>query len=278
MFGQTPLLEWVHDERLTIVRGDARDPGLLRDWVPEADALVPLACLTGAPLCDRQPEAARAVILDALDLLLSLRGREQRLLYPTTNSGYGIGEERIECDESTPLRPVSLYGRLKVEAEKRILDSGNGITFRLATAFGISPRMRLDLLVNDFTYRAVTDRFIVLFEAHFKRNFIHVRDIARVFLHGLQRYAEMSGEPFNVGLDDANLSKSELCAAIRKQVPDFVWMDAPIGEDPDKRNYVVSNARIAATGFVPQISLEKGIAELVRGYRILRRRSEFSNV
>ena len=278
MFGQTPLLEWVHDERLTIVRGDACDPELLRDWVPEADALIPLACLTGAPLCDRQPEAARAVILDALDLLLSLRGREQRLLYPTTNSGYGIGEERIECDESTPLRPVSLYGRLKVEAEKRILDSGNGITFRLATAFGISPRMRLDLLVNDFTYRAVTDRFIVLFEAHFKRNFIHVRDIARVFLHGLQRYAEMSGEPFNVGLDDANLSKSELCAVIRKQVPDFVWMDAPIGEDPDKRNYVVSNARIAATGFVPQISLEKGIAELVRGYRILRRRSEFSNV
>ncbi|MFQ5513769.1 MAG: NAD-dependent epimerase/dehydratase family protein [Myxococcota bacterium] len=277
LFGQTSLLDCVHHEKLHVVRGDARDESRLRPLVAEADVLIPLACLTGAPLCDREPVAARGVILDALDALLNLRSRDQRLLYPTTNSGYGVGEEGIHCTEETPLRPVSLYGKLKVEAEQRILDSGNGITFRLATAFGISPRMRLDLLVNDFTYRAVTDRFIVLFESHFKRNFIHVRDVAHAFLHGLARYDTMNGRPYNVGLDDANLSKVELCEVIRKQVPDFIWVEAPVGEDPDKRNYIVSNARIAATGFEPRVSLEKGVVELVKGYQILRR-NQFSNV
>jgi nucleoside-diphosphate-sugar epimerase len=240
LFGQTPLLEWVHDESLRIVRGDARDADLLRELASGADTVIPLACLTGAPLCDR-------------------------------------GQEGIHCDEQTPLRPVSLYGRLKVEAEQRILDRGHGITFRLATAFGISPRMRLDLLVNDFTWRAVHDRFIVLFEAHNKRNFIHVRDIARAFLHGLAHYDTMSGEPFNVGLDDANLSKIELCEVIRREVPGFVWSEAPVGEDPDKRNYIVSNAKIGRAGFKPQVGLQQGIAELVRGYPVLGR-SPFSNV
>jgi nucleoside-diphosphate-sugar epimerase len=277
LFGQTPLLEWVHDENLRVVRGDARDADLLRELVLRADAVLPLACLTGAPLCDRDPTAARSVIVDALDLILGLLGRQQRVLYPTTNSGYGIGQEGIQCDEQTPLRPVSLYGRLKVEAEQRILDRGRGITFRLATAFGISPRMRLDLLVNDFTWRAVKDRFIVLFEAHNKRNFIHVRDIARAFLHGLAHYDEMSGEPFNVGLDDANLSKLELCEVIRREVPGFVWSEAPVGEDPDKRNYIVSNEKIGRAGFKPQVGLQQGIAELVRGFPILGR-SHFSNV
>jgi nucleoside-diphosphate-sugar epimerase len=277
LFGQTSLLEWVHDERLRIVRGDARDANLLRELAHDADAVIPLACLTGAPLCDRDPAAAQTVILDALDSLLGLLGREQRVLYPTTNSGYGIGQEGIHCDEQSPLRPVSLYGRLKVEAERRILERGHGITFRLATAFGISPRMRLDLLVNDFTWRAVTDRFIVLFEAHNKRNFIHVRDIARAFLHGLSHYDAMSGEAYNVGLDDANLSKLELCEVIRREVPEFVWFEAAVGQDPDKRNYIVSNEKIGRAGFKPQVSLQQGIAELVRGFPVLRQ-GHFSNV
>jgi nucleoside-diphosphate-sugar epimerase len=219
LFGQTPLLEWVADTRLRVVRGDARDAALLRELVTGADYVFPLACLTGAPLCERDPVAARSVVIDGLASLLGLLAREQRVIYPTTNSGYGIGEPGIHCDEQTPLRPISLYGRLKVEAEQRILDRGNAITFRLATAFGISPRMRLDLLVNDFTWRAVTDRFIVLFEAHHKRNFIHVRDIARAFLHGIEHFDAMRDEPYNVGLDDANLSKLELCEEIRQVVP-----------------------------------------------------------
>lgn len=277
LFGQTSLLDLIHDERLRVERGDARDEARLKPLLADAEWILPLACLTGAPLCDREPMGARAVIVEAVESLLRLRSREQKILYPTTNSGYGIGEPGIHCTEKTPLRPLSLYGRLKVEAEQRILDSGNAISFRLATAFGISPRMRLDLLVNDFTYRAVTDRFIVLFESTFKRNFIHVRDIARAFLHGMQNFDAMSVEPYNVGLDDANLSKTELCEAIRNHVPEFVWTEAPVGSDPDGRNYIVSNAKLAATGFRPEVSLDRGIAELVRGYQILRR-TQFSNV
>ena len=277
MFDQTSLLGFVHQERLRVVRGDARDEETLRGLVSAADIVIPLACLTGAPLCDRDPHAAKTVILDGIDSILGQLSRDQRILYPTTNSGYGIGQEGLHCDEESPLRPVSLYGRLKVDAEKRILDSGNGVTFRLATAFGISPRMRLDLLVNDFTWRAVKDRFIVLFEAQNKRNFIHVRDIARVFVHGIDHYAEMNGEPYNVGLDDANLSKLELCERIRRQVPEFVWNEAEVGEDPDKRNYIVSNAKIARAGFKPEVSLDQGIAELIRGFPVLGTR-HFSNV
>ncbi len=277
LFGQTPLLEWVADERLRVVRGDARNGDLLAGLVADADAVFPLACLTGAPLCDRDPFAAHTVIVEGLQTLLDLMGSGQRIVYPTTNSGYGIGKEGIHCDEQTPLRPISLYGRLKVEAEKRVLDRGNAITFRLATAFGISPRMRLDLLVNSFTWRAVTDRFIVLFEARNKRNFIHVRDIARAFLHGLEQFETMKDEPYNVGLDDANLDKVELCERIRREVPGFFWTEAPVGEDPDKRNYIVSNEKIARTGFKPRVSLQEGIAELVRGYAILDPR-QYSNV
>jgi nucleoside-diphosphate-sugar epimerase len=277
LFGQTALLEWVHEPRLRIVRGDARDAQCLRELVADADTVFPLACLTGAPLCDRDPTAARSVIVDGIDALLGLLSPDQRVVYPNTNSGYGIGQQGIHCDEESPLRPVSLYGRLKVEAERRILERGHGVALRLATVFGISPRMRLDLLVNDFTWRAVTDRFIVLFEARNKRNFIHIRDVARAFRHVLEHYEAMDGQVFNVGLDDANLDKVELCEAIRRHVPDFVWFEAPVGKDPDQRNYIVSNEKIGRVGFKPQVSLSHGIAELVRGFPILRRAS-FSNV
>jgi len=276
MFGQTSLLDCCHDSRLEIVRGDARNAPLVKGLVERADIVIPLACLTGAPLCDRDPIGARSVILDALEPILEARSG-QPVLYPTTNSGYGIGESDSQCTEESPLRPVSLYGRLKVEAEKRVLAAGESVTFRLATAFGSSPRMRLDLLLNDFTYRAVVDRFIVLFEARFRRNFVHVRDIARAFLHAIERFDAMKGQAYNVGLDEANLDKVGLCEAIKRHVPELYWTEAHVGEDPDKRDYLVSNAKIRATGFEPEFTLDRGIAELVKSYQVLRR-SQFSNV
>lgn len=277
LYNQSSLLNCCYDDRLTIIRGDARDRNLISSCLKGADAVFPLACLTGAPACDKDPVGAKTVILDAIKMLLELRSKDQIIIYPTTNSGYGIGEEGVYCTEETPLRPVSLYGRLKVEAEQAVLEAGNSITVRLATAFGISPRMRLDLLVNDFTYRAVTDRFIILFEAHFKRNYIHVRDIAKAFVHCLDNYDTMKDEPYNVGLSEANLSKWELCEEIKKQVPGFYFVEAAVGEDPDKRNYIVSNAKIEKTGFRPDVSLQKGIAELIKGYKVISR-NQFSNV
>ena len=243
----------------------------------EADAIFPLACLTGAPLCAKDPEAAEAILLGAVQMILELKSKDQMVIFPTTNSGYGVGEKGIHCTEETPLRPISLYGKLKCDAEKAILDSGAGITLRLATAFGVSPRMRLDLLVNDFTYRAVYDRFIVLFEAHFKRNFIHVRDVAKAFLHALNNFDAMKNEPYNVGLSDANLSKMELCEEIKKHVPEFYFIESNIGEDPDKRDYVVSNEKIEATGYKQDVSLSDGIAELVKGYQIVKR-NQYANI
>jgi nucleoside-diphosphate-sugar epimerase len=277
MYNQASLLDCCYDGKLTIIRGDARDRGLMAGCLKKADAIFPLACLTGAPLCARDPVGARSTNLDAIKMLLEMRSPRQSIIFPTTNSGYGVGQEGIYCTEETPLRPISLYGTLKVEAEKAVLEAGNAITLRLATVFGISPRMRLDLLVNDFTYRAVTDRCVVMFEAHFKRNYIHVRDVARAFLHCLGNFEEMKDEPYNVGLSEANLSKLELCQEIKKQVPDFYFVEAPIGEDTDKRNYIVSNAKIEATGFKPEVSLQAGIAELIKGYQVIRR-NQFSNV
>ncbi|HUC92017.1 MAG TPA: NAD(P)-dependent oxidoreductase [Paenibacillus sp.] len=277
MYNQTSLLDCCHDEKFTLVRGDARDRSLMAKLMKQADAIIPLACLTGAPLCAKDPVAAQTVNLDAIKLILELRSPEQRIVFPTTNSGYGVGQEGVFCTEETPLNPISLYGRLKVDAEQAILDAGNSVTLRLATVFGISPRMRLDLLVNDFTYRAVYDRFIVLFEAHFKRNYIHVRDVSKAFIHALDHFDQMKGQPYNVGLSDANLSKLELCQEIRKQIPDFYFVEAAIGEDPDKRNYIVSNEKIEKTGYRPDVSLEQGIAELIKGYQIIKR-NQYANI
>ena len=277
LYGQASLLDCCHHQGLTIIRGDARDRAVLAAAVKQADAIIPLACLTGAPACDRNPAEARRINLEAIRLLLELRSRTQPIIFPTTNSGYGVGQAGIHCTEETPLRPVSLYGQLKVEAEQAVLEAGHSVTLRLATAFGISPRMRLDLLVNDFVYRAVTDRFLVVFQGHFKRNYIHVRDIAQAFLHALTHLETMNGQPYNVGLSDANLSKLELCAEIKKQIPAFYYVEAAIGEDPDKRNYIVSNEKIERTGFRPRVSLQDGIAELIKGYQVVRR-TMYANV
>lgn len=277
MYNQSSLLDVCHNEALTIVRGDVRDTALLRKLVAKADALFPLACLVGAPLCDKMPVEARSINFDAVKALIDCSSPSQRIIFPTTNSGYGVGEAGIFCTEETPLRPISLYGVLKAEIEQALLDSGRAITLRLATAFGVSPRMRLDLLVNDFTYRAVTDRFVILFEAHFKRNYAHVRDIARAFLHGLEHWDAMKNQPYNVGLSDANLSKMELCLEIQKQLPSFTILEAPVGKDPDQRNYIVSNAKIEKTGFKALVTLPQGIAELIKGYQVIRR-NQYANI
>ena len=277
MYNQSSLLDCVNNKKLTVVRGDVRDEKIISQYIKDVDFIIPLAAIVGAPACDKDPESARAINLEAIKMILKLRNPNQKIIYPDTNSGYGVGQKDISCDENTPLNPISLYGRLKVEAEKVILESKNAIVFRLATVFGASPRMRLDLLVNDFVYRAVNDRFIVLFEAHFKRNYIHIRDVARAFIHAIDNFESMKNEPYNIGLSDANLSKMELCEEIKKQLPSFYFVEAKIGEDIDKRDYIVNNEKIEKTGFKPEVSLTEGIAELIKGYQIIKR-NQFANI
>ena len=277
MFKQNPLAHVCANPDFDVVRGDARDEALIKDLVKDADVVIPLAALVGAPLCNNDKIGTETINRDAVIMMMKLLSKDQRILMPITNSGYGIGEKGKFCTEETPLRPISLYGTTKVEAEAAALERGNAISFRLATVFGMAPRFRLDLLVNDFVYRAVHDRAVVLFEADFKRNYIHIRDVARAFMHGLENFESMKNEPYNVGLSDANLSKRELCEKIREHVPNFVFMEAPIGEDPDKRDYIVSNEKIEKTGFMPAYSLDDGIRELIKGYRMIRN-SQYGNV
>lgn len=276
-FNQNSLLDCCQYEKFQVVRGDCRNEALVKPLVARADLIMPLAALVGVPLCNTDAIATQTTNQEAVEMLCRLAGRQQWLIMPVTNSGYGVGEKGKFCTEDSPLRPLSTYGVTKVRAEEAVLARENSISFRLATVFGMSPRMRTDLLVNDFVYRAVHDRAVVVFEGHFKRNYIHIRDVARTFLHGIAHFDQMKGKPFNVGLDDANLSKLELCAVIQKHLPKFVFVEAPIGEDPDKRDYIVSNARIAATGFKPEWSLDRGIVELVKGFTILRN-TIYSNV
>ncbi|MGZ3807574.1 MAG: NAD-dependent epimerase/dehydratase family protein [Bacteriovorax sp.] len=277
MFAQSSLTDLCWNEHLEIVRGDCRDEKLIKGLLAKADIVIPLAALVGAPMCDKDRVGAASINQEAVEMICKHLSREQRILMPVSNSGYGIGSGQDFCTEESPLRPISLYGITKVNAEAAILQRENSISFRLATVFGISPRMRLDLLVNDFVYRAVTDRAVVIFEGHFKRNFIHVRDVAKVFLHGINNFEKMRGQAFNVGLEDANLSKIQLCEVIKSVLPQFVYLEAPIGEDPDKRDYIVSNRKILSTGFSPDWSLKRGIVELVKGYQIIRN-SKYGNV
>lgn len=277
MFGQTSLSHVCHNPKLTIIAGDVRDESLIKREVPKHDALLTLAAWVGAPLCNRDPKVAEEVNVKAIKMVHKYKTNNQMMIYPCTNSGYGIGQDGIFCDENTPLNPISHYGVQKVEAEKYLLDSGEALTFRFATLFGMSPRMRLDLLVNDFTYRAINDKAIVLFESHFKRNYLHVRDASKAFIHAIDNYAKMKGKPYNVGLSDANLSKRELCEVIKKQIPDFVFIESEIGEDPDKRNYIVSNARIESTGYKTDWSLDAGVSELLKGFKFLKR-NQYANV
>jgi len=277
MFRQTSLTDCCGYDTFNVIRGDCRDKDVIKPHLATADAIIPLAALVGAPLCDRDKLGAETINFGAVQMLCELASPDQRVLLPVTNSGYGIGEPGKFCTEESPLRPISHYGRTKVRAEEVVLARDNSLSFRLATVFGMSPRMRLDLLVNDFVYRAVHDRAMLIFEGHFKRNFIHVRDVARAFRHGLANFETMKGRPYNVGLEEANLSKIELCEVIRRHVPSFTYLEAPVGEDPDKRDYIVSNQRLLGTGFRTEWDLDRGIRELLKGFRILRN-SVYANV
>ncbi len=271
MYGQQSLFQLCADARFEFVYGDARCEELMRGLVSKADVLIPLAAIVGAPACDRDPGLARSLNLEAVVLLNRLRSRNQLVIYPTTNSGYGTKSGAVHCTEQTPLEPISLYGRTKVQAEAELLGSPNAITLRLATVFGFSSRMRLDLLVNSFVYLALKDRYIVIFEKDFKRNYVHIRDVADCFVHCIQHSDGMVGRPYNVGLDAANLSKEELALKIKQYVPDFYIHFSEVGSDPDKRNYVVSNQRLREAGFEARRTLDEGIQELIKGYRMMPR-------
>ena len=273
MYGQHSLFHLCADPRFEFVLGDARNETLMRALVKEADVLIPLAAIVGAPACSRDPRLAESVNLDAVRLLNRLRSPQQLVVYPMTNSGYGTKSGDVHCTEEMPLEPISLYGKTKVEAEADLLGSPNVISVRLATVFGMSPRMRLDLLVNHFTYAAVTDGYIVIFEKTFKRNYIHIRDVADSFIHCIEHAERMAGRPYNVGLDGANLSKEELAQKISKYVPTFYIHFSDVGSDPDRRNYIVSNERMRQAGFGARRSLDEGIQELVKGYRLMGRTS-----
>lgn len=271
VYQQNSLFHLCADGRFHFICGDARDETLMRKLISQADVLIPLAAVVGAPACDRDPLFAQSVNLDAVCLLNRLRSSAQLVVYPTTNSGYGTKTGDVFCTEETALEPISLYGQTKTQAERELLDSPNAITLRLATVFGMSPRMRLDLLVNHFVYAAVTDGYIVIFEKHFKRNYIHIRDVADCFVYSIENAKRMLGRPYNVGLDAANLSKEELALKIKEHVPNFYIHFAEVGSDPDKRNYIVSNQRLRELGFEAKRSLEDGIQELLKGYRMMGR-------
>jgi len=280
MYGQTSLFDVMYHKKLKLIRGDARDEKLIKECLGGTGFIIPLACLVGAPICDKNPKDAKEINLGAIEMIIKLRDkRTQKIIFPNTNSGYGYMEEGISfCDETSPLHPVSLYGELKVAAEKALLDDGEAITLRLATVFGMSPRMRLDLLVNDFVYTAVKVGSMEIFEPHFKRNYIHVRDVANAFIHAMDNFEKMKGEPYNVGLSDANLSKLELCEEIKKQLPSFTYTISESGKDPDKRDYIVSNEKIEKTGFKPDFSIQDGIVELIKGYQVIDSREGLTNV
>lgn len=277
MFKQASLNNCCYHPNFSILKGDIREKRTISSLIKSADVVIPLAALVGAPLCNLDPIGASSINHDAMELMIKLLSKDQIVIMPTTNSAYGIGEKDNYCNEESPLRPISQYAIEKVEIEKKLMQHPNAISFRLATVFGMSPRMRIDLLVNDFTYRAVNDGFVVLFESHFKRNYIHVRDVSRVFNHALNNHENMKSEIYNVGLSDANVSKKELCQRIQMQLPNFVYVDEQIRKDPDQRNYIVSNEKIEATGFSPEFSLDQGIKELIKGYAMIKN-SQFSNI
>ena len=277
MYKQASLNHVCHHPNFSVFKGDIRIESMMAPLIKKADIVIPLAALVGAPMCSQDPVGATTVNHDAIALMLKLLSKQQMVLMPTTNSAYGTGDKNNFCTEESPLNPISLYAKEKVGIEKELLQRENAISFRLATVFGMSPRMRIDLLVNDFAYRAVHDRFVVLFESSFKRNYVHVRDVSRVFQHAIEHFDKMKGQIYNVGLSDANVSKRELCEHIQRQVPDFVFLDAPVGKDPDQRNYIVSNAKIEATGFKPMYSLDMGIGDLIKGYTMIKN-TRYGNV
>lgn len=270
IFNQSSLLDVIHNKNLTVIKDDVRNYNLLKNQVSKHDIIIPLAAVVGAPACKKDLIYSTQLNFEQIKNISNLSSKDQKIIFPVTNSGYGIGQKDIYCDENTPLNPISHYGKTKVDAEKVLLDVGNAVTLRLATVFGSSTRMRTDLLVNDFVYRACKDNFIVLFESHFKRNYIHIRDVSNAFIYSIDNFDKMKGEPYNLGLSEANLSKMELCLKIKEKIKNFNILEAPLAEDPDKRDYIVSNEKIENTGWKPLYTIENGIEELIKLYSFLK--------
>jgi nucleoside-diphosphate-sugar epimerase len=270
MYKQTPLINYCYKGDFEFIKGDVRDREKLLPLIKEADIIIPLAAIVGFPACERDKDLAEQVNYEHVKFIAENMTPDTKLVYPNTNSGYGIGEEDTFCTEETPLNPISHYGITKCKAEDVVLSVG-GVSLRLATVFGVSPRMRLDLLVNDFTYKAYNDGYIVLFEKDFKRNYIHVQDVALTFIRAMIDYKQMSGEAYNVGRSDSNLSKLELAEKIKEQIPKFSIQWDEIASDPDKRDYIVSNEKLESLTprWKPHYSLESGISELLKSFSIL---------
>jgi nucleoside-diphosphate-sugar epimerase len=268
MYRQPSLASVISNPNLNLVYADVRDYGTVKKYISTADVVIPLAAIVGAPACAKDPLVASSINKDATIWLFNQLSRDQQIIMPTTNSAYGSGENNNYCDENSPLRPLSLYAKDKVIVEQELMHSAQATSLRLATVFGISPRMRLDLLVNNFVHRALTDKFIVLFEGQFKRNYVHVRDVSRAFCFAIEHPEGMQGEIFNFGLSEANISKVKLCEEIQKHIPEFTFLEAPFGKDPDQRNYIVSNNKIESRGIKAQINLSDGILELIKGLKM----------
>lgn len=279
MYRQKTPFNFVNNPNFKFVYGDARNKSLLKSIISDYETIIPLAAIVGMPACKLHAEDAKSTNLEAITMLNELRDNNQKIIYPNTNSGYGTKSGEVFCTEETPLEPISSYGQQKCQAEELLLEeSKNAITLRLATVFGTSPRMRTDLLVNDFVLKAMREGSAVIFEGDAKRNYLHVRDVARVFEHCIKNFELMKNKPYNVGLENANLSKIELAEKIKSFIPEFEIIRKEIGEDPDKRDYIVSNQRILKTGFKPKFSLDAGIKELIKGYEILLKNDPYKNI
>jgi nucleoside-diphosphate-sugar epimerase len=269
LYKQTSVAPLSHNPNLNFILGDVRDDDLLKSLVESHDVIIPLAAIVGMPACKENPQLAIDVNFKQVDNIVKWIRPDQKLIIPNTNSQYGSSTEIIT--EDSPFKPLSLYAETKCDAEKAVLKSGNGIVLRLATVFGMSYRMRTDLLVNDFVYKAMTDGYLVLFESHFVRNYIHVRDVANTFLFMIENYFSCNNNAFNVGLTSANCTKLELANKIQQFIPDLVIVENNFKQDFDQRNYMVSNNKLESQGWLPKFTLEDGIKELIKGYQLVKK-------
>ena len=269
-FGYNSLLHLVSNFNFNFIYGDVRDEKLLKKTIPNFDVIIPLSAIVGAPQCDSNPVDAKLINRDSVITMNKIRTPEQKIIFPNTNSGYGTTAGDLHCTEETPLNPISLYGITKTEAEEHLLNSNkDAITLRLATVFGMSPRMRTSLLVNDFVFKALNDGYLVIYEKDFKRNYVHVRDVSRCFEHCIKNYEAMKNNSYNVGLDSANLSKEELAEKVKNHIPKLDITYKEIDKDPDKRNYIVSSKKLMNSGFECKHDLDYGIEEMIRGYGLI---------
>ena len=268
MYNQTSLLDLSNNPNFTFHYGDVREWSKLKYLVEQVDIVIPLAALVGFPLCEKDKDLATSINTTQIQNIVDILSDDQMILYPNTNSGYGIRGNGM-VDETNELTPISHYGQTKCEAENYIINESNGISFRLATVFGVSSRMRTDLLVNDFVYKLLTDRYITLFEHKFVRNFIHIQDVSRAFEYMIDNYYTFNNEIFNLGLSDENITKKQLVEKIQSHIPNTSVNYSDYYVDPDKRDYIVSNEKIEEAGWKPIFTLDDGIKELIQSYKMI---------